>query len=298
MTGKLKPFRRSGVGLPSGVAALVVTFAAAVVGGSVAWWGFPPVALAADWACGTPAGLPEYFTEATNNLGADYGAYGVKAGGSVGDNTGDQVFNLTNIECAHVSSVIDVYSTGDYDFAEVGWQIQQVGIPSGDQCGTPVNPVRPTVLYAYRAYDSYVCHQDTSTTLALGYSYPASVRSLAGDQYVGWSWQLIFNGIVYKVTPPEEFNTGAGATNGERHYVEGPNNPENTIESAKADFTGMKYWQANPPPGGSPSWVDWNSHECYFGPHTEHGAYIDPAFANQFPSGDSEVSVTLNASQC
>jgi hypothetical protein len=287
---------RPGERLPRRGAPLLVTLVAVVAGGTAAWWGFPPAALAYDncgtlCTCGTGnSTIPEYYTQATNDLGASYQSYGVKAGNSA--STGDEVFSLPDVECVHVSSL--QVESKSFDFVEVGWHTQQIGIPSNDQgpqgSGDPVDS--PRVMYAYTAFGAYSCHEDARFTLTPGSSYRVSLRNLADNP---GTWQILF-GTTDENDVALEFQHGAGATSGERHYVSPP--PDQTIESAKSDFTAMQYWQQNPPPGGSPSWVNWASHQCYLGPHSAMGAYQDPAFSNQFPSGDSEVTVTLNATQC
>jgi len=147
-------------------------------------------------------------------------------------------------------------------------------------------------MYAETINGIYQCHEDTSQTLTAGTSYPVSLPALASpNQY---EWQIIFNGTVENL-PVESFNTAAGVTNGERHDVE---LLDLSVEPATSDFTTMKYWQANPPPGGSPGWVNWATRQCYYGPPYANGkAYLDPAYSNQFP-GSTEVTVTTSASQC
>lgn len=210
-------------------------------------------------------------------------SWGVKTGANVGDNKGNQVFNLTNIECIHVSSIWETVK--NHDFVEVGWHTQQVGIPSGDQCDTPTDS--PVVMYAFRSFGVRECHEYHGPTLSAGTHYPASLRSL---DTIG-NWQIIFNGV--NLTNLQvNFFQGAGVTNGERHFV---SQTDNTIESAKSDFTDMQYYQ-----NSSGTWQPWTSHQCWGGAYTTYNAaYHDPAFFNQFPNGDHEVSVvTLGASEC
>ena len=66
----MKPFRKLGRRFSRHAMLIVVTFVAIVAGGTVAWWGFPPSALAATHDCGVWAGYQgRYHTSAANNVG-------------------------------------------------------------------------------------------------------------------------------------------------------------------------------------------------------------------------------------
>lgn len=186
------------------------------------------------------------------------------------------------VQCIHVDSVQAVdQNQSYYDFVEVGWHTEQLGIDSPCNGITPVN--HPVVMYAWRAYGAYHCYEDSTISLSAGTYYPVSVRVITGTT----NWQIIFNGHLEPNSPATDFNLGAGVTNAERHCVACAPGTDNTVESANAHFNALKYWE----PGPS-TWHDWGSIRCYFGAKSTTHAYEDPAYGNTFNSlTDVRVSV-------
>ena len=249
-------------------ALIVLTFFSVGVGGTAAWLGFPPTALA--WACNQ-----NYYTKATNITGMNYADYGVRA------STGDQVFG-GGVECVHVDSVIVKSSNLAGDFAEVGWHTQATGY---NDCHTPSGSNHPQVMYAWRGYGSYSCYPDDNITISTPNYYPVSVRADVGNNLPN-SWIFDFDGTVI-IERDLGFSQGTGYTNAERHYL---SSTDHSNEDSNAHYKGMQYRQANP----NPSWAAWTLAFCWTPPPSSEN---DPYYNNQLLS-NTEVKVSVKQSQC
>jgi hypothetical protein len=205
---------------------LVATFLGVLIGGTSAWWGFPPTASA--YSCNL--GQNYYDTVATNNT-QTYSDYGTRV-----TSPGMYVYGMSSL-CAHVSSLVSFSTTKDA--AEIGWVIQASGYVS---CHTTGNNT-PTIFYAWIAYGSYDCHEYSH--ISSGQSINVSVRSNLGSN--PYTWIYDYNGTVL-AQHDNGFSASAATTNAERH---------NASESAQALFNGMQFRTSGA------VWKSWSRAVCW-----------------------------------
>ena len=260
---------------------LVLCFVGVIVGGTAAWWGFPPVALAAG-QCNN------YLkTDAGRSSAGDFQDLGVRASGE------DLVYG-GGVQCAHADTVSVLLPNQD-SFVEAGWATMQSAYSAQDEfpyCNSYLNS--PHAFYVYRQNHAYTCNVYSSTDVSVsGGDKPTT--SVYSDQAHPGTWILDFSngsgGSFTHAVSGWTYTVGAGLTNCDRHYLD-PS--DNTKESCQAHFTGMQYRTS--PPG----WQAWGSELCANGvkgspplPDLSN----DPTYNNQLTQ-PNEVLVSAALGQC
>ncbi len=258
---KPETVRRLGGRFSRRVVVLVAVFAGVVIGGTAAWWGFPPTALA--YTCNG-----RFSTDATRTYGLDFIDRGVRA------STGDLIYG-GGATCVHVASVLVIDRANDW--VEVGWHTMATGYADCHATGNNV----PVVFYLRDVSGQQTCYEDRNITIKAGTYYPVSVRSDIVNNANRWIWD--WNGTTLSESPDLGFSAGAGMTNSDRHYIDSINTSD---EDATAHFKGMqKLTSAN-------SWVGWGGEIC------AGSGYNNDAYYNNQLTQPDEVGVSTNAAQC
>lgn len=241
----------------------MVTFLGVVAGGSAAWWGFPPVALA--------AGQCNYYsyTQATRTYGFDYVDRGVKA------NTYDHVYG-GGVQCAHVASVI--VEDQFLNYVEVGWGTMQTAYSDCPDSGKTNSPVVLRVIKI--AGQAPVCVFYQSIPIQGGDDPWVSVRS--DNPTDPTAWIFVYNGNQLAYVQGIPFATGVGVSNTDRHYRD-PDNPVH--ESSDAHFKGMQYRT------GGNTWLNWGSEICV-------GSFFPDSKYHNRLTQPNEVLVAANSEIC
>ena len=168
------------------VIALAAAFAGVVLGGTTAWWGFPPVALAAG--CNN---MSYHDTGAMRTNGVLSADRGVRA--SVEDHVYPDI-----AECAHVDSVlVEDYAT--LDFVEVGWGTFQ---PAYGNC-SPASGMNnaPVVMFALKIFGVFGCSLVTSISIQGGDTPFVAVKSNWPSHPYDWIFSYNGNQLAYAGGP-------------------------------------------------------------------------------------------------
>lgn len=245
--------------LSSRASILAVVLLGTTVGGTAAWWAFPPTAAAIPSGCDLPW---PYNSIATNNT-QNYSDYGDQVNGP-----GMNVYGGGAV-CVRISSLESNSNSQVSDLAEVGWHIQASGY---NTCNT-TGDNKPHVFYAWMAYGSYACHEATSYQLTAGNKYAFSIRYDFNDPHT-LSWIYDFQGNILTIHD-NGFDFSQPTTNGERH---------GSGDGASAHFIGMKFRTA------SDTWAAWGHSAC--SPLSDDNIYNNQLISN------TEIQVSQQAAQC
>src|SRR5581483_10596922 len=181
---------------------LGVCFVGVILGGTAAWWGFPPVALA--------AGTCNNFlhTAAGRTTAGAFQDLGVRASGE------DHVYP-GGVQCSQNDTVL-VLMPDQVNYAEAGWATEQTAYHQEEPaCAASGMTNSPQAFYFYRQDDNDTCVYFNGTISVSGGDNPtASVYSSAANP---GTWILDFsngsgNGFTHSV-PGWSHSVGAGLTN-------------------------------------------------------------------------------------
>jgi len=238
---------------------LLATFLGVVIGGTVAWWGFPPRAAASG--CGSLV----YNTDATNDSNT-FNHYGTRVA-----NPGMHIFDGGSV-CERVSSIASAASDLTGDNAEIGWLNLANGKTNG--CHFTGDGVHH-VFWAYKISGGFSCHVAPSYTLVGGNDYSFSVRYDFSSPHCQFCWIFDSNGNVLD-EPTLGFDNSTSVTNGERH---------DTSDGATSHFDGMQFRTINN------TWSSWGNAACF------SALSNDPNYNNQLLSV-TDIQVTTQAPDC
>lgn len=237
---------------------LLATFLGVLIGGTVAWWGFP--ARAAASGCGSLV----YNTDATNDSNT-FNHYGTRVA-----NPGMHIFDGGSV-CQRVSSIASDASDLTGDNAEIGWLNLANGKSSCNFSGDGVHHV----FWAYKISGGFSCHVATGYTLVGGNDYSFSVRYNFSNTHCQFCWIFDFNGNILD-QPTLGFNNSTSVTNGERH---------DTSDGATSHFNGMQFRTINN------TWSSWGNAACF------QALSDDPNYNNQLLS-TTNIQVTTQTADC